>query len=503
MSTTVSSGTEEAPLLDVTGLKKSFGGSVALSDGRFTLARGSIHALCGGNGAGKSTFLSILMGIHRRDAGTVRLRGSEVDFANPAAALAAGISIIEQELSPVPGMTVAENIFLGREPATLFGGVNFARMNRESATLLDELGFAMAPDTPMTELSLAQVQLVEIAKALSRDAEILIMDEPTSALGEAEAKHLFAVMQRLKARGKGVVYVSHRLTEVFGVADSYTVLRDGAFVGAGAMEDIDRGDLIRMIVGRDLVEEYVKTSAPGDEVTLRIESLERPGRLHDIDLELRRGEILGLYGLMGAGRTELLECLFGLHTGWKGALSIDGRALHPATVREAMDAGLALVTEDRKGSGLIMSADVRTNASLAILPALSGALSILDRRRERERVAHVIDRYRIKTASDTLGVADLSGGNQQKVVMGKWHLTEPRILLLDEPTRGVDVGAKREIYTLMSEFASAGGSILMASSEVEEVLGMCDRIVVVRDGRITGTLAGDDADQAALLNLAA
>lgn len=490
-------------LLEAANLKKSFGGVAALTNGRFRLASGSVHALCGGNGAGKSTFLSIIMGIHQRDGGIIHVGGREVQFANPGEALAAGISIIEQELSPVPGMSIAENIFLGREPQTRFGTVDFAAMNAKARVLLDDLGFEIAPNTLMKGLSVAQLQLVEIAKALSRDAEIIIMDEPTSAVGAAEAAHLFAVVRRLKALGKGIIYVSHRLTEIFEIADSYTVFRDGQFVADGSIIDIDRDKLIRLIVGRDLSEEYVKTNTPTSLVALRVEGLTLPGRLHSIDLDLHRGEILGVYGLMGAGRTELLQCLFGLEGDWVGKVFVDGTEVTIGSVRDALSVGLALVTEDRKQGGLTMSASVRENVSLAVLPELSPTLGLMNSRRETAQVQEVIERFRIKTASQKLPVSALSGGNQQKVVMGKWHLTKPRVLLLDEPTRGVDVGAKREIYALMSEFAQSGGAIIMVSSEVEEVLGMSDRIAVIRNGRVTGVLARETADQGALLHLAA
>ncbi|MFT7439943.1 MAG: putative xylitol transport system ATP-binding protein [Sulfitobacter sp.] len=490
-------------LLDVTSLKKSFGGVAALVDGRFRLKAGSVHALCGGNGAGKSTFLSIIMGIHQRDSGSIHVRGAEVNFQSPAAALAAGISIIEQELSPVSGLTIAENIFLGREPVTWYGAVDFANMNQNAKVLLDDLGFHVAPTTLMGGLSVAQIQLVEIAKALGRDAEIIIMDEPTSALGAAEADYLFAVIRRLKARGKGVIYVSHRLTEVFDIADSYTVFRDGEFVESGEMNDIDRNELIRLIVGRELSEEYVKTSTPKSGVVLSVAGLNRPGKLADINFDLKRGEIIGIYGLMGAGRTELLECLFGLYRGWTGTVAIDGVTQNITCVHDAMAAGFGLVTEDRKQSGLIMQASVRNNISLAILPELTSAIGVVNRKRETRVAQEMIAKFRIRTASDQLSVSSLSGGNQQKVVMGRWHLTKPKILLLDEPTRGVDVGAKREIYGLMSEFAQDGGAIIMVSSEVEEVLGMADRIIVIRDGHVAGSLLREDADQETLLQLAA
>ena len=496
------SATSEPLLLDVSGLRKAFGGVAALSDGRFQLRPGSVHALCGGNGAGKSTFLSIVMGIHQRDAGEISVRGTLVNFASPSDALTAGISIIEQELSPVLDLSIAENIFLGREHVAALGRVDFASMNRAASGLLSQLGFTIPPTAKMRELTVAQIQLVEIAKALSRDANIIIMDEPTSAVGEKEAGYLFEVVQRLKAQGKGIIYVSHRLSEIFEIADSYTVFRDGRFVGSGEVKDTTRGELIRMIVGRELQDEFIKENTPQPNVRLAVKDLTKAGRLSEIGFEVRQGEILGLYGLMGAGRTEILECLFGLDRDWSGRVEVDGKPQAIASSRDAMAAGLALVTEDRKETGLVPKATVRNNLSLAILPELSPRM-VMQTRRETEAARSMIERFRIKTATDQLSVNNLSGGNQQKVVMGRWHLTAPKVLLLDEPTRGVDVGAKREIYGIMSQFANAGGAILMVSSEADEILGMADRIVVIKNGRVAGTLERRDASLQTLLHLAA
>lgn len=490
-------------LVQISGLSKAFGGVAALKNAEFRLRAGSVHALCGGNGAGKSTFLSILMGIIARDAGSVRLRGSEISFAEPADALHAGIAIIEQELSPVMGMSIAENIFLGREFVTPLGFIDHAKMNRKAQTLLDELGFNLSAKTQVSRLTVAQIQLVEIAKALSHDADIIIMDEPTSALGEAEAAQLFQVVRRLKERGKSIIYVSHRLSEIFDIADSYTVFRDGQFVADGALSSINRAELIRLIVGHDISEEFAKSNTPKANVMMQVSGLTRPGKLADINMSLHQGEILGIYGLMGSGRTEFLECLFGLDKRWTGQVQIDGTDVRIQSVQDALKHRLALVTEDRKNSGLNMIASVRDNLSQTILPQLSPKMGMMAPRKQTRVVAEAIKRFHIKTASDQLGVSSLSGGNQQKVVMAKWDLTNPRILLLDEPTRGVDVGAKREIYALMSEFAQAGGAIIMVSSEVEEVLGMSDRVVVFHDGKITGELDRAEADQKSLLHLAA
>ena len=311
-------------LLKVEGLRKTFGGVVALRDARFELEAGTVHALCGGNGAGKSTFLSILMGIYRRDAGKIWRNGQEVEFSSPAEALASGIAIIEQELSPIPQMTVAENIFLGREPPGRFGGVNFRKMNAAAQAILDDLGFAIPATRHMYSLSVAQMQLVEIAKALSHDAEVIFMDEPTSAIGHREAHQLFAVVRRLREQGRGIVYVSHRLSEIFDVADRYTVFRDGAYVGSGSLADVDRASLIRMIVGREISEEYAKINTPTDEEGLSVVGLTSPGKIDDISFTVRKGEIFGIYGLMGSGRSEIFDCLFGLDRPSKGEVKLFG-----------------------------------------------------------------------------------------------------------------------------------------------------------------------------------
>ena len=487
-------------LLEVQGLKKSFGGVAALREGCFRLRAGSVHALCGGNGAGKSTFLKILMGIHKRDAGSIRRRGQEVDFSSPADALASGIAIIEQELSPIPHMTVAENIYLGREPSTRFGGIDFKTMNQNAQRLLDQLEFKIRANQYMMHLSVAQMQLVEIAKALSHDAEVIFMDEPTSAIGEKEAQQLFKTIERLKATGKGVVYVSHRLSEIFQIADSYTVFRDGSYIGSGNLACVDRPSLIKMIVGRELGEEYVKTNVPTDIVGLEVTNLTAPGKVEDISFEVKQGEIFGIYGLMGSGRTEIFNCIFGLDKIEKGEIKLHGEPITISKPADAMKHGIAFVTEDRKVTGLNLSDSVRGNIALASLPELSPNF-VMRRRHEKAASQEMTSRFAIKAAQDTMLVSGLSGGNQQKVVLGKWFLRNPKILLLDEPTRGVDVGAKREIYRVMCEFAAAGGTVVMISSEIDEVLGMSDRILVMRNGKSAGVHARADTDAQVLVHL--
>ncbi len=489
-----------AALLKVEGLKKSFGGIAALRDGRLELEAGTVHALCGGNGAGKSTFLKILMGIIRRDAGKIWRNGQEVEFSSPAEALASGIAIIEQELSPIPQMTVAENIFLGREPPGRFGGVDFRKMNTAAQAILDDLGFAIPASRHMYSLSVSQAQLVEIAKALSHDAEVIFMDEPTSAIGHREAHQLFAVVQRLRAQGRGIVYVSHRLSEIFDIADHYTVFRDGAYVGSGLLAAVDRGSLIRMIVGREMSEEYTKLNKPTDEEGLSVVGLTSPGKIDDISFTVRRGEIFGIYGLMGSGRSEIFDCLFGLDRPTKGDVKLFGQPVSFASPAQAMAAGLALVTEDRKLTGLNLNDSIRRNISLVSLRELSPNF-VVNLGSEAKASRETIDRFSIRVGRDVDPVTSLSGGNQQKVVLGKWFLRNPRVLLLDEPTRGVDVGAKREISRIVGDFAAAGGTVAMISSEIDELLGVADRIMVMRDGRAVDVLDRSQATAEKLVNL--
>lgn len=488
-------------LIDAEGVAKSFAGVRALRDGRLALRPGTVHALCGGNGAGKSTFLNILMGLLRRDEGRIAVSGREVSFSTPAQALAAGVAIITQELSPIPDMTVAENLFLGREPRRLGCIVDRAALNRRAAELLDRLRFRIEPRATMRSLSLAQTQLVEIAKAISHESTVLIMDEPTSAIGEAETEILFDAIRTLTAHGVGIIYVSHRLTEIFTIADEYTVFRDGGFVATGRIADIDRPGLVRLILGADVRDEYRAHPAPSGPAMLEVERLGRDGWFEDITLGVRRGEVLGIYGLMGAGRSEFLETVYGLAPANGGEIRVDGRAVAITRPADALGAGMALVTEDRKATGLVMSGSVRENATLSCLPRLSNG-PVVSNGRERTQVGRMVDLFRIKTRSIEAPVQSLSGGNQQKVVLARCLGTEPRILLCDEPTRGVDEGAKREVYAFLSRFVQEGRCVVMVSSELPEVIGMSDRIAVFRRGRLAGVLDAAEASQERLMQLA-
>jgi putative xylitol transport system ATP-binding protein len=490
-----------APLVLAHGVAKSFNGVPALRNGCLELRAGSVHALCGGNGAGKSTFLNILMGILQRDAGSIQVRGAEAHFAGPDDALRAGISIITQELSPIPGMTVAENIFLGREPKRLRVVVDYPALFERAGRLLERLRFDIDPRAPMHRLSLAQTQLVEIAKAFSHQSGIVIMDEPTSAIGENETEILFDAIRKVSAQGAGIIYVSHRLSEIFTIADRYTVFRDGSFIETGRLADIDRRHLVRQIVGRELNAGARPAAAGGGEVVLSVKNLGRRDEFADISLDVRSGEVLGIYGLIGSGRSEFLNCVFGITRPDAGSVALRGRPLPAGNPRQAIRRGLALVTEDRKATGLVLSSSVAFNTTLAALPELSRA-GYIDRARDRALVRGLIERMRVRLASPEMDVSELSGGNQQKVVLAKCLATRPVCLLCDEPTRGIDEGAKREVYAFLAEFAAAGGAVVVVSSEAPEVLEVGDRIAIFRQGRLAAVIDGRRASQEELLHLA-
>ena len=489
-------------LLTAQKITKSFNGVPALRDGRLHLQAGSIHALCGGNGAGKSTFLNIITGILRKDGGTIRYKGSERDFHAPKESLDAGISIITQELSPVREMSVAENLYLGHLPKR-HGFVDWKELFRKATELLERLGFDINPRKKMREISLAQIQLVEIAKAINhRDVSILIMDEPTSALGEHETEVLFASVRSLASLGKGIIYVSHRMTEIFTICDAYTVLRDGRFIEEGFIKDISRKHLVSKIIGRDYQDQFPETKAEVTaEPVLRVKNFSIARKLTDINLEVHRGEVLGIYGLVGSGRSEFLNALYGLDKIQSGEVLLNNRHINIRSPRESIRNGVALVTEDRKETGLVLTSSVKENMSLSSLPALS-KLGFIRHQKEKSWTNDWVRKLRIKCASIKLQVRFMSGGNQQKVVLARALETEPRLLLLDEPTRGVDAGAKQEIYGFIEEFVESGNGVIMVSSEVDEVLGMSTRIVIFRRGKIIAEMENKNLTAADLLHAA-
>jgi putative xylitol transport system ATP-binding protein len=476
-------------LLSAVDVAKSYSGVPALFDGCIKLRRGSVHALCGGNGAGKSTFLNILVGLHQADAGVVLCKGRPVRYASPTEAFADGIAIITQELSPVLDMTVAENVYLGREPRRASWFVNNRQMISATKSLFERLRMDIDPKARMRSLS------------IDRDGEILIMDEPTSAIGERETDILFEAIRSLQAHGVGIIYVSHRIADIFSIADSYTVLRDGRFVETGAVANIDRQRLISLIVGRSLSDHEKRPIIARGEVMFAAKSFSRGHAFRDINVDVARGEIVGLYGLLGSGRSEFVNAVYGNEPKDSGEVFVEGRRVDIRTPADALRCGMAIVTEDRKETGLVLTSSVRTNISIAALRRFSRFGAIVGRR-EVAAVDRQIAHFAIKTASREVPVMSLSGGNQQKVVFARCVETAPRILICDEPTRGIDEGAKRDVYAFLASFAAEGNAVLLISSEVMEILANADRIIVFRRGRIAGELRASTATQQALVQLA-
>jgi ABC-type sugar transport system ATPase subunit len=470
-------------LLRVDQVSKSFPGVLALQSVSFSLKRGSVHALCGENGAGKSTLMKILIGLYRRDSGEIFLRGEKVDFSLPKQALHAGISIIEQELTPIYHMTVAENLFLGREPRKSGIFIDYRVLNRKAKLLLAELDITIPPTKKMKELSLGEIQLVEIAKALSYDSDVIIMDEPTSAIGEREVGKLFEIIELLKSKGKGIVYVSHRMREVFEIADEVTVLRDGRYISTENIEKIDSTFLVSLMIGKRLEDDFHREQVKTNENLLTTRGFSRNGVFSELDITLKKGEVLGIFGLMGSGRTEFFHSLFGIEDFDSGEICIEGSPVSIRSPKAAIGLGLALVSEDRKNEGLVITSSVKDNIVLSSLESLSTGV-FLNSRREKETANDMIVKMNVKTSSSSQLVKNLSGGNQQKVVLARCLLTKPRILLLDEPTRGIDVAAKWEIYKIIADYAKLGNGVILVSSEIPEITRLSDRIIVFKNGRI-------------------
>jgi ribose transport system ATP-binding protein len=489
---------------------KSFPGVRALRGVSLDVRAGEVHALLGENGAGKSTLCNVLSGVFTEYDGSIEVAGEPARIHHPRDAQRLGIGMIHQELNLVPDLSVADNILLGREPRTRLRTLDRRAAHARCRELLAGLGLAIPPGRPVRQCRIAEQQLIEVAKALSADVRVLVMDEPTSALADAEVRRLFEVIRSLTARGVAVIYISHRLEELSEIADRVTVLRDGTRIGTEVMAETSRAELITMMVGRPLGELFPRhQELPADAPErLRVTGLSvrgdsRTGRsaLHGIDLSVRAGEIVGLAGLMGAGRSEVLEAVYGAFGAVRGAVTVDGRPYRPRSPRRALRRGLALVAEDRKAQSLVLANTVRFNASLAALARFRRFLRV-DRRRERAAVAGQIEALRIRTAGQLVPVGTLSGGNQQKVVLAKCLLAEPKVLLLDEPTRGIDVGAKAEIYALCQQLAAQGTAILMVSSELPELLSLCDRIAVLCEGRLTAVLDRSEASQERILEAA-
>ena len=496
-------------VLSCRGITKRFPGVVALDQVDLDVAAGEIHVLLGENGAGKSTLVKILSGALAPDAGTILLDGRPVRFTSPLDAQRAGISTVYQELALVPQFTVAENILLGALPAPsspigrALNVVDWRQARRQAAALLQQLGASVDLDAPVRQLSVAQQQLVEIARALRFKPRLLILDEPTSSLSEDEVSALFYVIRRLADQGHvGVIFISHRLAEVFAIGSRVTVLRDGRKVGTFDLRSVDEDTLIRAMVGRDVYRTFPRRRGkPGPEV-LRVEQLKLPGHRGTISFALRAGEVLGVAGLVGSGRTEMARAIFGADRPAAGRIWVAGRPVDIRSPDDAVRAGIGFVPEDRKTQGLLLEHPVRHNLTLAVLRQLAGALGVVRRRRERELASSLMERLQIRARSDLQPVSNLSGGNQQKVVLARWLASRSRVIILDEPTRGVDVAARSEIYKLIDDIAAQGVGILLISSDLSEVLGLADRILVMREGELAGELEGSTATPEAVMRLA-
>jgi rhamnose transport system ATP-binding protein len=489
-------------LLALQGAEVSYGAVRALRDGTLDIRSGEVRALLGENGAGKSTLVKVLGGVQQLDAGTMLVDGQEISFHNPTDARDAGIAVIYQEPTLFPDLSVAENIAMGRHPLQALRRIDRRKMVAEAQELLQRLGVRLDADRPVRGLSIADQQVVEIAKALSFEARVLIMDEPTAALSGPEVARLFGVVRTLRERGAGILFISHRLEEVFEICQTVTVMRDGAVVSDEATEGLTADDLVRRMVGRDLGALFPKADAKIGGPLLKVERLTREGVFTDVSFEVRAGEIVALAGLVGAGRSEVARAIFGIDRADGGRVEVDGRALPNGKPSAAMAAGLAFVPEDRRQQGLVMELSIKRNATLTGLARLTSRFGLISGKSERVLAEDWARRLQLKFHSLNDSVGTLSGGNQQKVVLAKWLSTEPKVLIVDEPTRGIDVGTKSEVHRLLGDLAADGLAVLMISSELPEVLGMADRVLVMHEGRITGEIARADADEERIMRAA-
>lgn len=492
ISASSGSATASATVLELSGIAKAFGAVVALSDGRLRLKRNSIHALVGENGAGKSTIVKIIAGLYQRDSGEFTLEGDTVNFSSTAESKAAGIAVIYQEPTLFPDLSVTENIFMGRQPTRALGVIDRKRMRTETLALFQRLGVSIDPDRPTLGLSIADQQLIEIAKAISLEARVLVMDEPTAALSGVEVDRLFAVARSLRDEGRAVMFISHRFDEVFDLCDTVTVMRDGAYIATSAIADTSVDEIVRQMVGRDVTTLFPKEEATIGGDVLVVEGLTQAGVFSDVSFTVRSGEIVALAGLVGAGRSEIARAVFGVDPYSSGSVSLNGTRVPRNNPTAAMRLGLALVPEDRRKQGLVLETSVARNATMAIRRSLAH-VGLLVSKDENRAAKEWSSRLEVKTSALDTEAGTLSGGNQQKVVLAKWLATNPAVLIIDEPTRGIDVGTKAEVHRLLSTLAGQGLAILMISSELPEVLGMADRVLVVREGRITADISRTDA----------
>ncbi|KQT62913.1 MULTISPECIES: sugar ABC transporter ATP-binding protein [unclassified Aureimonas] len=490
-------------LLEVENVRKEFVGVLALDDVSFRLRPGTVHALMGENGAGKSTLMKIIAGIHPPSGGTLKINGKPTRLSGPLDALEHGIAMIHQELNLMAPMTIAENIWIRREPRNRFGFIDHGELHSRTAELFERLSISLNPDEKVGNLTVAERQMVEIAKAVSYDSRVLIMDEPTSALTEREVEHLFRIIRMLREDGKGIVYITHKMNELFEIADEVSVFRDGKYIGTHSSADVTRDDIIRMMVGRELSQMFPKVEARIGETVLEVENLGLKGVFEDVSFKLRAGEILGIAGLVGAGRSNIAETIFGVTPATSGTIKLYGETIEVRSPSVAMRHGMAFLTEDRKDTGCFLLLDIQENMQLAALQRDYARGGFIEQRRLSQDCARMSEQLRVKTPDMGERILNLSGGNQQKVLIGRWLLTKPKILILDEPTRGIDVGAKAEIHRMISSLAAEGLAVIMISSELPEILGMSDRIMTMRRGRMSGILDRVEADQVKIMELAA
>lgn len=491
----------EEYILELENITKEFPGVKALDNIQLKVKKGSVHALMGENGAGKSTLMKIIFGIYTPNHGTIKYKGKELTVSSTKEALKNGISMIHQELSPVPHMTVAENIFLGREPSGKLGWVNDKKMVNDARELFKKLNMNIDPNSKMKDLSIANMQMVEIATAVSYNADLIIMDEPTSAITEKEVEQLFEIIHSLKEKGVSIIYISHKMDEIFKICDEITVFRDGQFIGTKGAHELNQDTLIQMMVGREIKQVFHKEKAEIKEVVLAVNNLSKKGKFNNVSFEVRKGEILGIAGLMGSGRTEVIESIFGIDPPDSGDIFIQGEKVTIKSPQDAIKQKLSLLTEDRKLTGAFLPISIRENMIISNVDQFIKH-GYVNSKLVNDTCNEQVEKLNIKTPSIDQLIMNLSGGNQQKVLLARWLLNDPDILILDEPTRGVDVGAKSEIHKLMSKLAQEGKAIIMISSEMPEVLGMSDRVIVMHEGRKKGELSREEANQEKILEVA-
>lgn len=493
---------ETTPLLEMVDISKSFFGVKALENINIQAYAGKVLALLGENGAGKSTLMKILSGIYKKDTGKILIEGKEVNINGIRAAEDLGITIIHQELSMLLNMTVCENIFLGNEKASGFGKLNKREMKMKSAEMLQRIGCSVEPDTMVGKISVGEMQMIEIIKAVSKHSKIIIMDEPTTALTDVETQKLFEVIEKLKSEGIAIIYISHRLDEIFQICDDVTVLRDGKHIGSARVSDVTKDQLITMMVGRELEEQFPYKKEETGKTVLKVENLIWKDKVKNVSFEVKSGEIVGFSGLMGSGRTETAKIIFGEYKKTSGNIYVDGEEVNVHSPKDAIKCGLAYLSEDRKKEGLILGMSVGENMTLSNLKNFEQAAFRLNKNDENNIVADYIKKLSIKTTGASQRIKNLSGGNQQKVIIAKWIMLSPKVLIIDEPTKGIDVGAKKEIYDVLNELKKSGKAIIMISSDMPEIVGICDRVIVMHEGMVTGELNREEANQENIMKLA-